>query len=217
MAKITKIGIHHAGGTQANPLESTQHLTETQINQAHKARWSDFPSLLNGMFIGYNAIIYPDGLLKQYRYIGEETAAIIGHNRDAFHIMLMGNFTKGVDKPTEAQATTLKNVLKELVNNSVKTIKILPGTEYQFSIEDIYPHRLLSPKGYTECNGSGLPDDWARSLAITKVDTLPTDTTQKAVLSIIDEIMLLIIKLRNILSKPQPTFGSVERDDTNLL
>ena len=70
---IKWLTVHHFGGVKNDPLAPTQHLTLEQINSAHRSRWPDFVSSL-GFYVGYNAIIFPDGKLIQTRLVGEETA-----------------------------------------------------------------------------------------------------------------------------------------------
>ena len=156
MRTIKNIIVHHFGGIGSNNNASTHNLTEAHINAAHKARWPTFYSDFNGSYIGYNVIIYRDGSWRQYRYVGEEMAAVIGHNEDSFHICVAGNFNKGVDTPTTMQTETLRKIIKAALENRLEPmgIAIASGTYFNLSVKDIYPHRLMSPKGYTECYGS---------------------------------------------------------------
>lgn len=181
------IGIHHFGPTGSNPLAKTSTQTEQEINLAHKVRWPDFPSKLNSSFIGYNFIIWPDGTMKQFRYIGEETAAQKGHNFDTISICLAGNFTKGVEMPTIMQKMKLKGVLKEFLANQETYFskiehKVYPGTKFDLSKDRIHPHRILQPN-HTDCYGSVLSDKWAQEL-ITEITptTPPIETNEKQVL-----------------------------------
>lgn len=148
--KISSVAVHHFGGTGKDPFASTQNLSEAHIEMAHKNRWPNFPSQLNGSFIGYNVIIWPDGSYTQYRFIGEETAAQRGYNDDVISICPAGNFTRlaggYVDTPTDAQIKTLGNILEWI-------------SEYFTSV--VRPHRWYSS---TECYGNLLSDKWASNI-----------------------------------------------------
>lgn len=162
--ELKNIVIHHFGGTDADPLAKTGHLTEQDINNAHRSRWPDFPSEFNDSHIGYNAILFRDGTLKQFRYIGEETAAQKSHNLDSVSICLAGNFTQGVEVPTIEQKMKLKSVIQALLDNAPERVGLQTkvGTILNLSRDRIYPHRALQPT--TDCYGRGLSDSWAREL-----------------------------------------------------
>ncbi len=189
MAHITNVGIHHFGPIGTNALSKSAHQVESQINNAHRNRWPDFPSELNSSYIGYNAIIWPDGHMTQYRFVGEETAAQKGHNFDTLSICIAGNFTKGVEVPTFAQTTKLKNVLQGLVEFQVK-----PGTTYSFAKERVYPHRVLQPN-HTSCYGDSLSDTWARDFVF------ENDEERKKMLITLIELYKKMLKL--LLDKKQ--------------
>ena len=163
--KITKICSHHTGPTSpTNPLSSSKDLTEGQIENAHKDRGFNISFL--GWHVGYNVIIYPDGTWKQYRLLGEQTAASTGSNFDTFHICMAGNFTSGVDSLSLKQIETLTMIIRALVENKPQTvgIKLAQDAVYSFSAYDIYPHRILQPN-HTTCHGNALGDNLARSIA----------------------------------------------------
>src|SRR5687767_8209126 len=113
---IRWIGIHHSGGIGNRYYASSQYLTANDVNNAHRQRWPNFPSELNGMFMGYNFFIDVTGKITQGRYIGEETAAQKGSNKNTISICLAGNFSKyqgePVDVPKLAQINSLKEVLQ---------------------------------------------------------------------------------------------------------
>jgi len=153
---IKYIALHHFGGTIVNRWYETQNFTERQIENAHSSRW-DFPSKLNGSNIGYNVIVYPDGEYRQYRYVGEETAAQVGYNNNALSICLAGNFTlrngKPVETPTPAQINTLTSLL------------IYSYLTYKVPLANIKPHRAFK-HSWTECYGTALDDNWGRKLLV---------------------------------------------------
>lgn len=218
--KLTNIGTHHFAGLKDDPRVSTQNLSEKHINNAHMSRWPEFVSRL-GSHIGYNFVIYPFDI-KQYRMIGEQTAGIIGHNSDTVHICLAGNFTEGVDKPTQTQIklfTELRDLL--LTNDKAKIeaagFKIAPDAQLNLTLENVKPHRLLSPKGYTECYGSSLSDDWARTVqAITPnpiISEIPNKVYEQ---SIQDKIYAILLQISRLLKSGRLGSGLVDRDDTQV-
>jgi hypothetical protein len=172
---ITHLSVHHFGGLKNDPYASTKHLTFEDINRAHESRWPDFPSELNGSFIGYNAIIFPDGSLRQARLVGEETAAVKKFNKVIAAIALAGNFSVRpngipVDEPTFPQNLTLENVSLAFLRGDPESVglKVKPGTELNIKFFNINPHRVLDPT--TQCYGSLLTNDWARSLVSAHYD-----------------------------------------------
>lgn len=168
--KITKIGVHHSGPLSPTATyQSGKGLTEASINSAHKARTFNLSQM--GFYIGYNVVIYEDGTWKQYRLLGEQTAAATGSNFNTFHICMIGNFTLKpdgtmVERPTTEQLKTLKLLITTLIENKPSTIgiKTVLGQDYSFTAYDIFPHRVLQPK-HTSCYGNVLDDNFARNIA----------------------------------------------------
>lgn len=188
MQQVTKISLHHTGGTQANPFASTQHHTAQNINDYHRQRWPDFSSSLkdpqgNPWFGGYTLFIERDGKMTQFRAVGEEGAHTIGHNFSAVGICLAGNFGPGSDSPTWMQKAKLKNVLRSLINNNSDGLEVLEGTVLDIKVTNILPHRRFQPS--TSCNGTRLSDTWAYDL----------------LREYIDERTRLLITLRNLYQK----------------
>ena len=195
------VAVHHSGGVGSDPYYSTQSQVADDINNWHRQRWPEFQSEL-GFWGGYNAFISREGVLTQFRLIGEETAANIGHNFDTISICLAGNFTinprtgKAVDMPTDEQITKLKEVLSWICFEQ----KLVPYTS-------IVPHRGL---WNTECYGNALADTWARDLVKPqREDQLKQlDGLEKSVISILDQIRAL----RNSLSL-KGMFGGMKGTD----
>ena len=161
---IKHLVIHNSGGLINNPYASTQHLSVKDIDTAHKIRWGVKSSM--GWYCGYTIVIEANGKLTQTRAIGEEGIHAKGHNFDSIGILLMGNFTAGVDQPTFPQELALKNLLIRLLNKNFEGLNIFGQKEIFYNnfvadIKDIVPHRALCE---TTCYGSGLTDDWARNL-----------------------------------------------------
>jgi hypothetical protein len=209
--EIKYIAIHHFGPPNPN-------LNLRQLSNAHKSRWPDFPSKLRpDLFVGYNFIIWKSGEWTQCRYIGEETAAQIGHNFDAVSICLEGDFSKGV-KPTPAQQETLKKLVRAIVEGRTAEmgIAIYPGTK-RLLIEkrNVLPHRVLQP-GHTECYGNSLTNDWAQLICF---DTEPippkaplpvqSDGPEITRLQRILAILLELLRLQTMIDKVKLGFGAV--------
>lgn len=154
--EIKNIGVHHFAGN----------LTLDQLNAEHKARWEDMPSELRpDLYVGYNFVIWKDGSYTQCRYIGEETCAQKGHNFDTVSICLAGNFTRGIELPTEQQKNTLAFLAKAILDKNTHSygLEVKQGTVINIKPENIFPHRILQPN-HTECYGSALSDSWAREV-----------------------------------------------------
>ncbi|MDI6820923.1 MAG: peptidoglycan recognition family protein [Patescibacteria group bacterium] len=134
--------IHHTGWL-GNQNVSTQNLTAKNINAAHQYKWDMISSL--GNYGGYNFFIDKDGIITQFRLIGEETIANRNWNFGgvAISVCLAGNFSKGIDTPTSSQISALKTIYAKLIQKN--------------PLIQIIPHRRLNP---TECYGLGLPDNY---------------------------------------------------------
>jgi hypothetical protein len=169
MVTMIDIGTHHSGPTSpTDPYSSSVNLTEAQINSAHMNRQFNKSSL--GWYVGYNIVIYRDGSWKQYRLIGEQTAAATGKNFDTCHIMLIGNFTPGVDSPTLPQITTLRLLMGALMDNDPKRVgmRVKDGTKLSFTPFRVNPHRVLQPN-HTSCHGNLLDNNFGREIAFTYI------------------------------------------------
>jgi hypothetical protein len=191
MSTITKIFIHHTGGTQANSRASTINTTAEQVNAYHRQRWPDFPSVLKDArgqpyFGGYTALIEKDGKLTQFRPVGAETAAVKGHNFDSVSFCLSGNHP--TDMPTWEQRAKLKHLLIAMLQGRPGRAGLIvaPGTTISIPRWAIYPHRWGQPG--TECNG--LTMNFGPSLVseyLTTVDKLVAE---------INRLWALVVKLR---------------------
>ena len=204
MTTITSLACHHYGAV--NPASSMSYLKESDINAIHKQRWPDFPSELNGSYIGYNIIIFQDSW-KQFRHIGSETAAQKGHNFDTVSICLAGNFSKeSPDKPNSYQTTILKKIGQALLDGHPERmgLKVKDGTKIDIKLGNCWPHRRLSTT-ITECYGDSLDDLWVQKLLASSQPT-------------IDQLKLELLKLRLkflqlLLAKKQ--LGNVELSCVN--
>lgn len=192
--KIKYIALHHFGGTIVNRWTKTQHFTEQHIENAHSSRW-DFPSQLNGSNIGYNIIVYPNGEWKQYRYVGEETAAQVGYNHNTLSICIAGNFTTHHGEPVESPTPAQVNTLTALLTYAYITYKIPLG--------NIRAHRDF-PHSYTECYGASLSGNWARNLLVPYL---------KKRLTLLKSLLGLYLKMLSLMDKLRPTkFKGFEKE-----
>lgn len=215
--KTTKIGVHHSGPmSPTDPYSSSRNLSEAVINSSHKAR--DFNLSQMGFYIGYNVVIYPDGSWKQYRLLGEQTAAATGSNFDTFHFCLIGNFTMAgrdnVDVPTTKQIATLTQLMRALLDGRPESvgIKTVGGQEFAFTAYNVFPHRVLQPN-HTSCYGDLLPDNWARNIAF---DYLKEQNKSNAVLF---KILCLITDYFNArkLGRIKPLAGVTDFSDEGII
>lgn len=99
-----------------------------------------------GYWIGYNYLMDAFGNIRQARKDGEETAAVMGYNKNALHCCLAGNFD--LENPTVNQRHALRKWIKEkMIEHS-----ILP--------ENVHGHRWADSakaQGKT-CPGKNLTD-----------------------------------------------------------
>lgn len=171
------ICVHHSGGIENNPLASTKLFTADTIDKAHQTKWNYKSSL--GYYGGYNFFCDYWGNVIQFRAVGEETMAQKGYNFNGqvVSICLAGNFTKGVDVPSEAQKMALEELIRQFP---------------QVPNSNIVPHRHFRD---TECYGNSLSDDWARNLPdVTYTMGPDIEEQKKTLLKKIIELYQLIIK-----------------------
>ena len=179
--------VHHSGGTLYDRYAKTQHLKAEQVNKYHKDKWNFKSSL--GFYGGYNFFIDKEGIITQFRAIGEETAAQKGHNSDSVSYCLAGNFNikgvNGIEQPNRKQIESLAFLLEQ---------------EPHIQQSSIVPHWVLQP---TECYGASLSADWARSL-------LKKDSKNYRI--------FLLTTIRNLLQKlvalmlAKSKLGAIKRD-----
>jgi len=177
------ICLHHFGGLISNSKWSSQHQTVHDIDVVHRARWPSFRSEL-GFWCGYNFVITADGDITQTRKCGEETAAIYGRNQngEVISIAFAGNFTKGVDTPTQLQISALKLLLKDLPNRK------------------IVGHRFFLA---TDCPGNSITDTWIeglrplpQSVSYSVVDNPVAKTQISIMLDILARMLEVLKKMR---------------------
>lgn len=145
MANPLWIVCHHAGGSDANPMQDSSRYTVSQCNQDHKIRFNMRSSF--GYYVGYQYVITYDGVITQCRRDDEEGAHTVGRNSDSIGILLCGNFDATL--PTKAQEVALKGLLERKMK------------EWNIPLSNIVPHRKFASK---TCFGRKLPDDWAQKL-----------------------------------------------------
>lgn len=127
-----EIIIHHSAS-------SRDRTTLGDIENWHKARWSDFVSSF-GWHIGYHYVITADGQVTHTRK-NSELGAHCPPNEGRIGICLTGNFD--LEMPLPCQLNTLQSVLEELKGN------------YQLTDNNIFGHYQ---KGITACPGKNLID-----------------------------------------------------------
>lgn len=215
MEHIQYIACHHSGGTQADANASTIKLTLAQLDADHQIRWPDFKSSL-GYYVGYNFVIFPDGSIVQTRKMGEETAAQLGHNFDTISICVIGNYNTGSPDRLDPRAVqTMKIILTQLLNEDFTTPvgptsmvpQILAGTTFNLSLGHIMPHRCIEAPGYTECNGTSLPDTWARDLIIQEYISAASSIQATVPLHVLVAKLSTIITQWELAGSPPPAVG----------
>lgn len=209
---ISYLSVHHTGPTASDPRASTAHHKSAVINAYHKQRWPDFPSRLNGSYGGYTLFINLDGTWDQFRFVGEELAANIGFNKTSIAVCLAGNFTNGSpDVPTYQQKKTLSDIgqacLKGKRTLEMMGIKCTPDVEVNITLDRIVSHRQLNP--HTECYGSKLANDWARTVVMAGQQP---DNLDQLRLSLMQEVVRLYLQVLDLLRKKhfaKQTLGSI--------
>jgi len=151
--------IHHAGGTDANPLADSSNFNFSQCNELHKQKFNFKSSL--GFYIGYHYYIEKDGKITQGRADSDEGAHTIGYNNQSLGICLAGNFDATL--PTQAQIDALKGLLLKKMS------------EYGITADKIVPHRKFASK---TCFGKKLSDSWAADL-VKVVPAVPVNGIDK--------------------------------------
>lgn len=210
---IKNIAVHHTGGTASNPHASSAHLTPHDINEYHRQRWNFESSFIPGSFGGYNFIYDPKTRqVHQFRAIGEETAAQIGHNFDTISICIIGNFairpgtSLTVDRMTKQMEDDITLLLLKLLNGTTDFI-VAPDTVIDLAKSRVHPHRYFQPT--TECYG-GLTDRWVVDLVAGNVIEPVTKTVQKRTesLTLILSLLLRVVALLKQKEALERTIGA---------
>lgn len=187
---IKNIIVHHAGGTDANPLQDSSNYTVAMCNNDHRARFNMKSSL--GFYVGYHYFIDKAGVVSQTRKDTEEGAHCKGWNNTDFDkknfperlsigICLAGNFDAFMPTPKQVES------LKLLLNNKVK--------EYNIDPKNIVPHRKYANK---TCYGKLLSDTWASEL-VNKTTPPVVNQNDEVILEIrkkIGEVETLLTKIK---------------------
>lgn len=152
--------LHHAGGTDAQPLADSSNYTVKQCDADHRIR---FPSMRSstGYYVGYHYFIDKNGIVTQTRKDDEEGAHTVGKNSSSIGICLAGNFDAFY--PTPEQIDALRSLLKSKM------------TLYSVPVVKIVPHRAFASK---TCYGRNLRDTWGQELLIEKPIPVPELTTE---------------------------------------
>ena len=137
--------VHHAGGTDADPLADSSNFTFEQCNELHRKNFNYISSL--GYYIGYHYYIDKYGNVKQGRIDSEDGAHAIGYNSKSIGICLAGNFDLTLS--TIAQINALQALLRT------------KASQYNINPSNVVPHRAVAQK---TCYGTKLDESWARNL-----------------------------------------------------
>lgn len=160
MLTVKDIYIHHAGGSDSNPLASSQHLTFKDIDEVHRTR-KDFIGYKAhkssmGSYCGYNVVYTPSTrTFKQARTLGEETLAQTGANFQ-FSLCIIGNYTKGADTLHPYIVEDVTAFLDDLINGNKRGLIVTPNITLELSVHRIFPHRKIAP--HKDCYGDSIPD-----------------------------------------------------------
>lgn len=143
---VLKIIIHNTAVSHAvNPDQWNQ------TNTYHEQMFN-FKSCL-GFYVGYTYEIAANGTVRQARSEGEETAAVLGQNRQSISICLDGNFD--LEMPTLLQAQALQKLMAGIM------------IRWNLTAHKIFPHRgFCGTPPYKTCFGKLLPDNWGTMVAI---------------------------------------------------
>ena len=140
--KIQWLCIHHSAVSYNKNADQWK-----ANNNYHRKKWNFKSSL--GFYLGYNYEISKAGIVRQARKDGERTAACYQNGMNdgrAIHIEIDGNFD--IEMPTEAQKSSLRRLLLELVE--------------RYPQAKITYHRKWAT--YKSCPGKLIKDNWAKNL-----------------------------------------------------
>jgi hypothetical protein len=216
IAMIMKyVAMHHSGGLANDKYAPSQHLKWENINEAHRQRWNFKSSL--GFYGGYNFFVEKDGTIKEFRAIGEETAAQLGHNFDTISICVAGNFIVKNGVPVEVPTDEQKASVFQLALTSFAPsgddagFVVAPNTTIDFNMSRVHHHSFYSS---TECDC--LPDTFWPTVykeQVTKMvqpDKIPVDDP----ITLVDAIIGLLLRLKAVLLLhfSKKVVGSVDRE-----
>jgi len=139
--------VHHAGGTESDPLFDTSNQAFSVIDAYHKQRWQATTKSELGYYCGYHYFIDKYGVVTQARRDLEGGAHTIGMNYSSIGICLAGNFDTTL--PTDAQKAALTSLIENL------------QSRYLIPASRVVPHRAFASKS---CYGNRLGSFWASVL-----------------------------------------------------
>ena len=152
--KPTFLIIHHSAVSRED-----QKAQFYAVGRYHQEKWNMKSTL--GYYHGYNWFMGTNGAITQTRAIGEETMAVIGHNKDSIHICVAGDFD--YELPTQTQALELANFIQE-------TKDIYPDIEVKF-------HRDLAEN--RNCPGILFTKKYYNTNILNKTMTIDIDDVNK--------------------------------------
>ena len=162
--KIQWLCIHHSAVSYNKNADQWK-----ANNNYHRKKWNFKSSL--GFYLGYNYEISKAGIVRQARKDGERTAACYQNGMNdgrAIHIEIDGNFD--IEMPTEAQKSSLRRLLLELVE--------------RYPQAKITYHRKWAT--YKSCPGKLIKDNWAKNLLKENMLKLIREKNRKEVYAVIN-------------------------------
>lgn len=104
LAAMTHLVVHHSAGPRSQTFEQIQHFHTTPENQGGRGFRA----------IGYHALIFPDGKLRQGRPLPQQGAHAQGWNGVAIGLCLVGDNTRSGEEWTAEQLFTAKRYVDAL-------------------------------------------------------------------------------------------------------
>ncbi len=113
-----------------------------------------------GFYVGYNGFIDGDGTFTQTRLIGEETAAIVGHNCDREMTCDTVSFCAAFNGDKEALNPAQRRTLKKLYSGEISLKTLIPDFNIT-KLEDRF-HRDLQAR--RTCPGKLITYDYIKDI-----------------------------------------------------
>jgi len=136
MREINQIHIHHTEKPTLKDFNGENHIDIFESIKYYHVHFRKFQD------IGYNFLIFPDGLTMDGRPIEIKPASIKYHNTGAVAICMIGNFD--YEQPTKLQMDTMKYRIQNLMD------------KYNIESNKIIFHREFSDK---TCPGNNIQKD----------------------------------------------------------
>jgi len=179
---IKQVALHHTAVSREK-----QRIQLYAVNRYHQGKWNMKSEL--GWYGGYNFFCDVDGIVTQYRKIGEETVANVGHNCDVasrcdtISFCFAGNFNG--ELPNDKQINAFKKWMQEMQSRwQLKTVR----------------HRDIQPS--RTCAGELMTMDYINARLLGRVEYPDSEDAAKEKLisqlgSMMDMLRKLLLRLRN--------------------